>query len=72
MERPRTKLATVLHEQGRRQEWVAERMGVSQALVTRWINGERRISYDNLTRLADLLGVEESAIDGKDYEAVLA
>lgn len=64
MERPRTKLASVLNEQGRRQDWVATELGVSQALVTRWLNGERRISYERLSKLAKLLNVREEEIDG--------
>jgi DNA-binding transcriptional regulator YdaS (Cro superfamily) len=56
------KLALVVRSQGRRKDWIATRIGVSQATVTRWCNGERGIPPARVRELADLLGVHEEDI----------
>ncbi|MCC7477816.1 helix-turn-helix transcriptional regulator [bacterium] len=49
-------LAELLHSRGLKQYWVANRIGVVPLTVNRWLTGKvRRISLDNLDRLATLL-----------------
>ena len=62
MERELVKLAVVLDTQGRRREWVATRLGVSQSTVSLWCSGKRAIPPARVRELADLLGVHEEDI----------
>ena len=62
MSKASCKLQLVLEEQGRRKDWVAHRLGVSQGTVTRWCSGERVIPHARVRELADLLGVHEEDI----------
>lgn len=52
-----TKIKIVLMEQGRRQDWLANQVGVSQSTVTRWLKGELPIRSDHATKIAQVLGV---------------
>lgn len=56
------KFGLLIEAQGRRKDWVASRIGVSQATVTRWCSGERVIPPARVKELADLLGVHEDDI----------
>jgi transcriptional regulator with XRE-family HTH domain len=59
--------------QGIEQWWVAERIGVARRTVGRWLSGEvKRISRDNLTQLARLLGCEEQRLLATDDAEVFA
>jgi transcriptional regulator with XRE-family HTH domain len=51
------KLAAVIREQGRRQDWLAARAGISEALLSRLLRGERNVSEDVARRLAYALDV---------------
>jgi transcriptional regulator with XRE-family HTH domain len=57
-----TKLAQVLTQQGRRRGWLAAQTGVSNALVTRIAQGERRPSPEFRQRAAAALGVPEDEL----------
>ena len=58
----RTGLARVIHDQGRKAIWVAERLGVSHTTVTRWSRGEWPIPSARVAQLATLLGVTEDEL----------
>lgn len=55
-------LGKVLDEQGRKNGWIAEKLGVSPATVTLWRQGKREIPERRVHELAELLGVPEDAI----------
>lgn len=52
-----SKIGGVLFEQGRRQDWLASKVGVTPATVNRWIRGNRSLDHTNASRVADALGV---------------
>ncbi len=52
-----TNLDRVLADQGRKQRWLARRVGVSESLVSMLISGERTISADMAERIAAALDV---------------
>jgi len=52
-----TKIKVVLDEQGRRQDWLADQVGVAPATVNRWINGSRTVDVANARKIAAILGV---------------
>lgn len=52
-----TGLAAVLAEQGRKQAWLAERSGVSEAFISRLLRGTLTVDRAQGERMASLLGV---------------
>lgn len=36
---PTTRLGQILREEGRRQSWLADQVGVHESLVSRWVHG---------------------------------
>lgn len=52
-----TNLKAVLDEQGRRQDWLAEQIGVSESFMSRVIRGHCVIMRDRAERAAVALGV---------------
>ena len=62
-------LKNILDEQGRRNGWVAARLGVSPATVTLWCQGKREIPDHRVRQLAQLLGVPEESIRGELQDA---
>jgi transcriptional regulator with XRE-family HTH domain len=52
-----TYLGDVLETQGRKQRWLAERIGVSGGYVSLIIGGERSVDRDTGERIAALLDV---------------
>ena len=54
---PRTALAVVLDEQGRRLAWVASRLEVDASTVSRWCSGDRPLPARRRVQLATILGV---------------
>ena len=44
------------------QEYLANRLGVTQGVVGRWLNGHKRIPDDKLLRLAVILGFDPLAV----------
>jgi transcriptional regulator with XRE-family HTH domain len=60
-------LSLRIGELGFKQYWVAERIGVDKLTVNRWLNGKvKRISRDNLSRLARLLECPEDKLICED------
>jgi len=67
-----TTAANVRAEMARRQVrqvTLAQRLGLSQAAISRRINGETEFSVAELLAVADLLGVSASALLGEDVAA---
>ena len=52
-----THLGDVLETQGRKQRWLAERVGVSGAYISLVIAGERTVDREMGERIAELLDV---------------
>lgn len=65
-----TRLAEVLDEQGRRRDWLAERAGVSPALVTLIAQGKRSPSPEFRERAAAALGVPETLLFPEAMEPI--
>lgn len=57
-----TRFGLLIEAQGRRKDWIASNLGVSQGTVSRWCSGERVIPPARVRELADLLGVHEEDI----------
>lgn len=51
-----TPLGRVLHEEGRKQSWLAERLGVDQVQVWRWVRGLHDPVDETKRAIADALG----------------
>ncbi len=54
------RLLALLDERGLSRNWLAERIGVSRAVVTLWILNGRRPKPGNEVAIAEALGVERS------------
>ena len=54
-----TNIPSVLYAQERTQAWLARKMGVSEASVSRVINGQHRISWQFVHRACSALGLPE-------------
>ena len=50
-------LQALVRERRYKQGWVAEQLGVSNATVSRWLRGERRLPIIQVPNLAHLLDV---------------
>lgn len=50
-------LGAVLREQGRRQDWLSRQIGVSEALISKVLKGERTLSRTHAERVATALNV---------------
>ncbi len=44
-----------IEKRGYKKKWIAKQLGVSQEVLSRWINGKNMPSVENLFRLAALL-----------------
>lgn len=51
------KVRILLEAQGRRQDWLAEKVGISPSLLNRAMSGTRTIDRDTAERIADALEV---------------
>ncbi len=58
---PQTPLGRILREEGRRQSWLAERVGVDQATMSRYVHG-LHIPDDKRRAIAEALGREISEL----------
>lgn len=56
-EQPGEALSRLIREQGRKQVWIAEQLGVDRAVIGRLIRGERELTVREAARLADIFGV---------------
>lgn len=52
---PRTALGAILREEGRRASWLADRVGVNEGTMSRWING-LHVPEDRRAAIAEALG----------------
>lgn len=52
-------LTATLETQGRSARWLAKRVGVSPAYITRVVNGERTASEEFKAKAAEVLGIPE-------------
>lgn len=52
-----TALSQVLKDQGRHQRWLASRVGMTEATLSRVVNGISRVERGNAERIAVVLGV---------------
>jgi DNA-binding transcriptional regulator YdaS (Cro superfamily) len=50
-----TPLDDALTAQGRSASWLAERLGVHQTLVSRWVRGAASVPTDQRARVVDIL-----------------
>ncbi len=50
-------LRTLVDASGRRQDWIAGRLGVSEAAVSKWISGALRLPVLQVRPLAEALDV---------------
>lgn len=63
------RIKEILEAQGRKQDWVADQLGVHRSLLSLWsnlnINEQREIRYSTMVRLSNILGctVEELHTD---------
>jgi len=55
-------IRATIETQGRRLDWVAAQMGISQSHLTRLLNGERRWLPQLRSKIADVLGVPEGVL----------
>jgi len=44
-----------IEKRGYKKKWIAEQLGVSQNVLSRWINNHSMPSVKNLSRLAEIL-----------------
>lgn len=54
---PATPLDGIMEEQGRQNQWLARKVGVSHALVSFWRSGDRSLTKRHIAAVADALGV---------------
>lgn len=52
-----TLLAKYLRDQGRKQRWLAERIGTHESLVSEWVNGRRTIGRRRAEQVAQVLNL---------------
>jgi transcriptional regulator with XRE-family HTH domain len=52
-----TRIRSVLEFQGRRQDWLADQVGISRATLNLAIKGERTLGADAAEKIATALGV---------------
>ncbi|ABD27450.1 putative prophage repressor [Novosphingobium aromaticivorans DSM 12444] len=65
------RLAALRKRKGLTQVDLAERMGVEQPTIQRWERGQREPKFEQLFRLAEILGVDASALLSKDVAVPL-
>ena len=65
METRITNLARLIDERGLRHGFVAAKVGVSKASLSRWCNGARRIPAARVDALAAAIGVSPEEIVGE-------
>lgn len=53
----RTNLEAVMTVQGRKQRWLADRLGVHESEVSRYMNGSKPMPVELVQQAAEILGV---------------
>ena len=62
----RTPLGRLVRAQGRRAEWIAQRLGVHRGTAYAWCNGREPLPPGRILQLAELLGVKPAALEYRD------
>lgn len=64
------KIKIILEESGRKQTYIAEKLGMSYQQINEWCNNKRQPSLENLYKIAEILDVEvkDLIIDKKELE----
>ena len=52
------RIREVLEEKNRNQVWLADKLGVDEVTVSRWMNNHRQPSMERLAEIAKALGVK--------------
>jgi transcriptional regulator with XRE-family HTH domain len=55
-------LRTLIDDRGLRQDWIADKLGVSEATFSRWVTGRAEVPIGKVTQFADVLGVKVADI----------
>lgn len=63
-----TRLQELITEENISQTELANRVGVNRSMVTLWLNGQRKISPENLLALARVFGVQPAYIEGRSED----
>lgn len=61
---PAANIRRTLREQGRKQGWLAEQLGLNQSYLSTMLTGQRPISAELVERIAEVLGVPVSDFTG--------
>jgi transcriptional regulator with XRE-family HTH domain len=70
--RRETPLKRILEDEGRKQAWLARRLGVTRGTVGAWANGIRVPAPEVRARVAELLGREVAEVWEQDEPPVAA
>lgn len=63
----KTTLRIIVEGSGRRQDWLAERLGVTPAAMSKWVNGVSRFPLHAVRQFASAVGVPvETIIDAAE------
>lgn len=64
------KIKIILEESGRKQTYIADKLGMSYQQINEWCNNKRQPSLENLYKIAELLDVEvqDLLIEKKDMK----
>jgi DNA-binding transcriptional regulator YdaS (Cro superfamily) len=62
MSRPRTALADILAETGRKQAWLADELNIHPSSVSRWVLGKRPLPMRYVQPIADALQVDANRL----------
>ena len=59
------RLKSLMDEKGIKQQFVADALGVARNTVSNWVTGRSRVTIDEASRLADVLGVDLDHLAGR-------
>ena len=62
------RIKVVLVEQRKTNKWLAEKLGITQATVSRWAGNKAQPSLDKLVEIARLLKIEVKDLINKESE----
>ncbi len=52
-----SQIGPALKEQGRKQRWLAEQLGVHESIVSDWVNGRRTVDHLRAKQIARVLDI---------------
>ena len=50
-------IGPALKEQGRKQRWLADRIGVHESVVSDWVNGRRTVDQHRAKQIAEVMDI---------------